>query len=166
MTWFSDATATTEINASELEQIGVGDISGDRFVAMVTSPLCPYCHKADKFLSENASIPVKRIFLIDLRSPNNPDVQRAVEFMQTAVKGERDSLVELWRTQYLPTPQTPSIETIERLNAMYDFNRRNAIDGTPYIYLVDRKNGKVDRLIAGYGDQTASEILDWFKGKK
>jgi hypothetical protein len=162
--------AALEINATELETLGFGEISGDKFVAMVYSPLCPYCHKADEFLSNN-QIPVKRIFLLNLQSPNDAGVKRAVEYLTTASKETREDLLLKWRSNEgyeAPIAVDGQIdretqEAVALLTRMSKFVERNKIDGTPYIYLVNRKANKVDRLITGFNaSSTGEQIRAWF----
>jgi glutaredoxin len=162
--------AALEINATELETLGFGEISGDKFVAMVYSPLCPYCHKADEFLSNN-QIPVKRIFLLNLQSPNDEGVKRAVEYLTTASKETREALLAKWRSSEgyeAPIAVDGQIdrqtqEAVALLTRMSKFVERNGIDGTPYIYLVNRKSRKVDQLITGFNASTTGEqIRAWF----
>jgi thiol:disulfide interchange protein DsbC len=160
-----------EINATELEAVGFGevDVKSEKLIVMVTSPLCPYCHKADKFFFDN-KIAIKRIFLIDLSSFTNEDYRRAIEVM-TAVKKEREELIAKWRDQGYRAREATETITIAEAEAsatllkMGGFIDRHNIDGTPYIYLVNRKTNKVERLITGFGDDTGSEITDWIKAK-
>jgi glutaredoxin len=167
------ATRTAlEINASELEALGFGEIEGDRFIAMVYSPLCPYCHRADAFFT-NAQIPVKRIFMVDLHSPNDEGVKRSVEFLTTADKKEREALLVKWRSAegyeapLISEELTEALKAaVERLTAMNKFVERNKIEGTPYIYLINRKTNKVERLLTGYNAPIGEQINDWFQGDK
>jgi thiol:disulfide interchange protein DsbC len=160
-----------EINATELETLGFGEISGDKFAAMVYSPLCPYCHKADEFFANNHQIPVKRIFMIDLQSPNDEGVKRSIEYLTTADRKEREALLVKWRS---PDGYEAQIsvdgqidenvkEAVALLTRMNKFAERNKIDGTPYIYLVNRADKKVERVLSGFNASTAGEqIKAWF----
>jgi thiol:disulfide interchange protein DsbC len=160
-----------EINVTELETLGFGevDVKSEKLIVMVTSPLCPYCHKADKFF-QDSKIAIKRIFLINLSSPANEDYKRAIELM-TSEKGKRDEIIERWRTSgYVAPLKKEQINEEEAVNQtllkMRHFADRKKIDGTPYIYLVNRKTNKVERLITGFGDDTGVEIANWLKGQK
>jgi thiol:disulfide interchange protein DsbC len=162
--------AALEINAAKLETLGFGEIGKEeRFIVMVTSPLCPYCHRADEFLSSN-QIPVKRIFLVNPQSPDNEDTKRAIEYLMTASKETREALLVKWRSSegYEASKSADEAlnektqEAINLLEAMREFAERNNIEGTPYIYLIDRKAGKVERVIAGYSESTSREIKAWY----
>jgi thiol:disulfide interchange protein DsbC len=159
-----------EVNATELEELGFGEISGDRFIAMVYSPLCPYCHRADEFLSIN-QIPVKRIFMVDLRNHNDEGVKRSIEYLTTASKEAREALLVKWRSREgyeAPISADGQIneqtqEAVARLTKMKEFIERNNIDGTPYIYLINRKSNKVEQVLSGFNASTTGEqIKTWF----
>jgi thiol:disulfide interchange protein DsbC len=163
--------ASLEINASELERIGFGDIGKEeRYIAMVTSPLCPYCHKADAFLSANG-ISVKRIFLVDTDNPDDEGAKRSIEFITATSKETREALLVKWRSAegYEASKSADGAinkdtqEAIRSLEAMREFSIQYQIEGTPYLYLVNRKTNKVDRLITGYAESTGEQIKAWYR---
>jgi thiol:disulfide interchange protein DsbC len=157
--------AVDTLDAKKLIDLAFGDASGDKVVVMVTSPHCPYCHRADAFF-ESEKIPVKRIFLVNTADANSEDYKRIVEVMQ-APKANADKLISSWRTNSYYAKETIVKEaTIKSLEAMQEFAANNQINGTPHIYFVDRKNNVVDGLIVGFGDNTSASILTWFKGVK